>query len=166
MWLQLGLDFECCYAAASIKARCVATGPKTAALPPSSTPWRAHHGQELLSRIKFIIKNFAVHVSTSALEPDEPAHNILPFPRTRTRMHATHEPEEPSAPSALAYSMACSMACSMAQAGDGDSSSSSTAAAAAAAAVAAAATAQQQQRPARRQRRRRRRQQQAAAGAM
>ena len=55
-----------------------------------------------------------MHVSKSALEPDEPDHNILPFPRARICMHATHESDEPSAPSALAYSMACSMA----QAGD------------------------------------------------
>jgi hypothetical protein len=75
------------------RTRCATIRPKTTALLPSSTPWRTHHGQELLSRIRFIITDFAVHVSAHATEPNEPAKNTRPFPCARDRMHATHEPD-------------------------------------------------------------------------
>ena len=63
------------------------------ALPPTPTARSAYHGQEVLSRIKFIIMDFAVHVSADILEPNEPAKNTLPFPCARNRMHATPEPD-------------------------------------------------------------------------
>ena len=67
-------------------------------------------GKEQVSRIEFDIMDSATHVSASALEPNEPAHNTLPFPPARICMHATSASEDRSAPNAMAYSMACCMA--------------------------------------------------------
>ena len=67
-------------------------------------------GKEQLSRIEFDTMDLASRVSARALEHNEPAHNTLPFPCVRICMHATRASEDWSAPSAMAYSMACSMA--------------------------------------------------------
>ena len=146
-----GLTLDCTSSAAGLlrasRTRCASIGSKVVALPPSSTPRSTYHGQELSIRIKFIIMDFAVHVSADMLEPNEHAHNIPRITRTRPHPHETNEPEDASARNALSYSMACSTACSMAQAGDGDGdrgnggSNSSTAAAAATVEAAIAATA-------------------------
>jgi hypothetical protein len=92
-----GLTLGCISSAAGLlrasRTRCACINPKMDALPPSSTPRSTYHGQELLSRIRFIITDFAVHVSAHATEPNEPAKNTRPFPCARDRMHATHEPD-------------------------------------------------------------------------
>ena len=67
-------------------------------------------GKEQLYRIGFDTMDSATHVSASALEPNELAHNTLPFPPARICMHATSASEDRSAPNAMAYSMACCMA--------------------------------------------------------
>ena len=92
-----GLTSGCTSSAAGLlrasRTRCTCINPKMDALPPSSTPRSTYHGQELFSRIRFIITDFAVHVSANAIEPNEPAENTLPFPCARNRIHATHEPD-------------------------------------------------------------------------
>ena len=98
--------------------------------------------KELLSRIEFDSMDLATHVSTRALEPNEPAHNTLPFPCTRICLHATSASDDWSAPNAMAYSMECSMA----HAGHSSSSDNSRSSDSTRAAAATAQERQQQQR--------------------